>query len=183
MHISGHPTTGWRVMSIACITLGSATRGSVVVGTFLALILAGCSGQIQIEDLGESAGGDPEVAASTIDRWFELARSGQNDFGWSLLHPRGRSDLIGSIEAYREAMAAIDWSGFEYEVVGGRLHDGRYKIDVMVAGGRASVPLPICRWGLIQFAPVDGELTDVGTVTVRIPPLGGESGILGSGGC
>lgn len=158
-------------------------RRAVSAISISALVMA-CSGQIQVGDLGEAAGGDPDVAASTIDRWFELARSGQDDFGWSLLHPRARSDIIGSIEAYREAMAAIDWSGFEYGVVGGRLHDGRYKVDVRVAGGRASIPEPICRWGLIRFAPVDGELTDVGTVTVRIPPLGGESGILvGAGGC
>jgi hypothetical protein len=154
----------------------------IIRAALMAAVLAGCSGQIELGDLGEAAGGDPEVAARMVDRWFDLARSGQDDFGWWLLHPKARTDLIGSIDVYREALASVDWTGFVHEVVGGRLHDGRYKIDVRVDGGWANVPAPILGWGAFQFSLVDGELSDVGTMTVRIAPLGGESGILLVGG-
>ena len=148
----------------------------------LALVLGGCSGTFQVGDLGEAAGGDPDAAEAMVDRWFELAGSGEDDFGWWLVHPNTRTDLIGSIDVYREAMSWVDWPGFSYEVVVGRLHDGEYDIDVQVTGGQASVPEPLCRWGLIQFGTIDGQPSAIGSMTVRIAPFGEESGILGVGG-
>jgi hypothetical protein len=53
---------------------------------------------------------------------------------------------------------------------------------VRIAGGRTSVPEPICRWGLVQFGLVDGELSEIGRMMVRIAPFGGEAGIMGLGG-
>ena len=108
------------------MTMGRITRRRVdlVSCLVLALGLSGCSGQVKLADLGEAAAGDPQVAAGMVDRWFQLARSGEEDFGWRLLYPQSRTDLIGSIEKYRDALAAVDWSDFKYEVRGGRLQDG-----------------------------------------------------------
>jgi hypothetical protein len=170
---------------------GAATEGrragrlrAVSIALAIGAVLHGCSDQIQIGDLGETAGGDPEVASRMVERWFELARSGAEDSGWWVLYPNVRSDIIGSMEVYRDAFATVDWSTFDQQVVGGRLNDGQYRIDVHVAGGRANVPQPLCRWGLIQFAPgLNGEPSEIGAVTVRIPPFGGEAGIVGGAGC
>jgi hypothetical protein len=145
----------------------------------VSVVLGGCSAQIEIGDLDEAAGGDVEAAARMVDHWVELARSGQDDFGWWLVHPNTQTGLIGSIDVYRDALDDADWSSFDHAVVGGRLHDGRYTIDVHVDGGRANVPEPVCRWGLVQFVQGGG---DIAVMTVRIPPFGGESGILGLGG-
>lgn len=158
--------------------IGRITRVAV-----LALVLGGCSGAIQIGDLGEAGGGDPEAAAGLVDRWFELARSGREEFGWWLLHPRTRDGLVGSIEVYRDALSGIDWSDFDYESGDIRMQDGRYKIDIHVTGGQATVPEPLCRWGLILFGTIDGQASAIGVMTVRVAPFGEESGILGSGGC
>jgi hypothetical protein len=148
----------------------------------LACTLIACSPQIRLDDLGEAVGGDPQVAAKMVDRWFQLARSGEEDAGWSLLYTNVRDDLIGSVEVYREAMAAVDWSAFDYQVGQSMLHDGRYQVDVHIVGGGATVPQPMCRWGLIQITSAD-DVPGVGTMQVRIPPLGDESGILGGSGC
>lgn len=146
MHIS------WRRADLGpLMTLGRITRrrAGLALCLALALGLSGCSAQIRLDDLGEAAGGDPKVAAGMVDRWFELAQSGEEDFGWWLLYPQSKSDVIGSVDVYRDALAGVDWSDFEYELGESRLHDGHYKIDVTIAGGEANVPEPLRRWGLI----------------------------------
>lgn len=157
--------------------------GRIMRAALMAVVVGACSGQIQLGDLGEATGGDAEAAAGMVDRWFELARSGQGDFGWWLLHPNTRADLVGSIEVYRHALSGVHWSDFDYESGDVRLHDGRYKVDVHVVGGQTTVPEPLCRWGLIQFGAIDGQPSAIGVITVRFAPFGDESGILGSGGC
>jgi len=99
MHISRRWARGWPVKHI----------GRIIGAALMAAVVGACSGQVELGDLGEAAGGDSEAAAGMVDRWFELARSGQEDFGWWLLHPNTRTDFVGSIEVYREAMASVDW--------------------------------------------------------------------------
>lgn len=173
MHISRRSARGWLVKHI----------GRIIRATLITVVLGGCSGRIVIGDLGEAVGGDPDAAAGMVDRWFELARSGQDDFGWWLLHPNTRTDLVGSIEVYRDTLFGVDWSDFDYEFGEVRLHDGHYKVDVHVIGGQATVPEPICRWGLIQFGAIDGQPSATGVMTVRIAPFGDDSGILGAARC
>lgn len=157
--------------------------GRIIRAALIGVVLAGCSGQMGIGDLGEAAGGDPEAAAGMVDRWFHLARSGQEDFGWWILHPTTRDGVVGSIEVYRDSLSDVDWSDFDYESGNVRLHDGHYKVDVHVLGGQATVREPLCRWGLIQFGTTDGQPSAIGVMTVRIAPLGDESGLLGAGSC
>jgi hypothetical protein len=158
-------------------------RGRSAVATaIVAMVVAGCNVTFQMGDLGEAVGGRPEDASTIVERWLELARTGQEDHGWWLLHTNARADVIGSIEVYRDALSEPEWSGFEYEVRDARLHDGHFHVELRIAGGRQSVPEPVCRWGLIQFTGLDDV---IGETTVRIPPLSSEpAGILaGRGGC
>ena len=67
--------------------------GRIIGAALMAAVVGACSGQVELGDLGEAAGGDSQAAAGMVDRWFELARSGQEDFGWWLLHPNNAHGL------------------------------------------------------------------------------------------
>jgi hypothetical protein len=176
MHISADRRDLLSVMHMDRIERGGV-RGALVLAALLSLAALGCSGPIEL-DPGEAVGAGPEAAAGIVERWFTYARTGQDDSGWSLIHPNVQQGIIGSIEQYREALTAVDWSAFEYEVGDVRLHDGRYHVELHIAGGRAALPRPVCRWGLIQFVDPEGA---VGTMQVEIPPFASAT-ILGIGG-
>ena len=43
-----------------------------------------------------------------VKRWFIEARTGEGDGGWSLLYSNVRTDMIGSLEVYQDALRTTD---------------------------------------------------------------------------
>ena len=154
---------------------GPTVRFGPTAGLAVAFLLASCSAPFG--DLGEAVGGSPEEAARIVEGWIAEARSGEDDLGWSRLYPNVRDEMFRSYEAYREAVLASDWSRFDYVIDAVRIKDGDYLIDIRVPGGAQSTPAILVDWGMVQFTPVDGVPSDVGSMTVQIPPLGGDRGI------
>jgi len=141
----------------------------------LGLVVTGCSGQIG--DLGEAMGGSSAEAGQIVEDWITEAQSGKGDLGWSRLHPFVQDDVFRSYEVYQGAVLASDWSRFDYVIPEVRTHDGAYRVQIRVPGGATSAPAFMVEWGIVQFALVDGQSTDEGEISVRIPPLGGDRGI------
>jgi hypothetical protein len=160
---------------LACSVARHALTALLAAG----FVASGCS--VHLADLGEAVGGSPAEAAQIVEDWIAEARSGKDDLGWSRLYPSLRDQIFGSYEVYQEAVLGSDWSRFEYVIQDVRIKDGDYLIDIRVPGGAPSTPAVMVDWGIVQFVPVDGVPTDVGSMTVQIPPLGGDRGIQGPG--
>lgn len=151
----------------------------VATAALVLIALAGCGELPRVADLGEAVGGSEQDAAHLVERWFLEASSGAGDRGWSLLYPNTRTDVIGSAEVYRDAVDATDWAGVEYAIGDVWTHDGHFHVSVWVEGGKDQAPAFMLHWGLIQFPPTMGQLTNDGSMPVRIDPSGAPSGILG----
>ena len=95
MHMARRSARGWLAKHIGRIICPQWRIACIARVAVLGLVLGGCSGAIQIGDLGEAAGGDPEAPAGIVDRWFELARSGREDFGWWML-TRGPGTVLSA---------------------------------------------------------------------------------------
>lgn len=108
-----------------------------------------------------------------VAEWLRRATRKEGDLGWSLIHPRTRTEVIGSHEAYRAAILNADWSLMTYSIGDVVTADGDYDVTVVVPGGRTAVPERIFEWNLIE--PGDDPVNL--NVTVIISPNGGAWGI------
>lgn len=101
------------------------------------------------------------------------------DYGWSLLFPNVRTDLIRSVDEYRRQVERADWSGFEFGINTVHTRDGEYQVMLDLPSGAGSIPEFLLHWGLIQ--PVTGTSGGDAFVTLRIDPSGFPWGIQGTG--
>lgn len=157
----------------------------LLLAAMLFSMLGACLAPVQssapVDDLGEAIGGTAAQAAGIVEQWLLEASTQTGDYGWSMLFPNVRTDLIHSEEAYRDAIVGADWSKLRYAVGRVSTRDGEYRVNVWVQGGAESIPAPLRRWGLIQFGSTDGVPSDEGYVAVRIDPSGWPWGIQATG--
>jgi hypothetical protein len=114
-----------------------------------------------------------------VEEWLGLASRQEGDYGWSLLYPKVRIDLIKSEDVYRTKVDAADWEAFAFAINSVQVEDGEYRVRLRLRGD-ATVPVFLVEYGLVQVRglglPNGGPL-----VVVRIDPSGNQNGIQATG--
>lgn len=132
------------------------------------------------DDPGEAVGGPPIVALRIVEAWWAEVIRGEDDLGWDLLYPNIRTDLFGSEDVYRSALAEDDWTDLSPRISHVRLTDGEYHVYIEFD---AEVVLPsfLDAWGMMQRSDVPDPGTILGFMTVRVGTGSEPTGIQATG--
>jgi hypothetical protein len=151
--------------------LGRASHvAAVVVLGIGAIVLVG--GGLNV---ARTFGSEPR--ATLVRSWLNALANDPVDRGWSYL---GSSvQLRSDRDAYLADAAAVDWSGFRWELEDPRDHDGAWSVNVLVEGGLNSAPDLFFDHKIVFPHCVDSEAPGFG-VWVQVPLIGAPS--LGGGG-
>lgn len=123
-------------------------RARACAGVLAALAtLVSCSGT-------ESA--HAQLAATTVDAYFEAVAGGTADRGWDLLAPDTRAVAFASEEAYTELAAEADWSGFGWQTTEAVMDDPTLAL-VTVATDPTRIPDFLLRRGVWSVLALDRE--------------------------
>ena len=176
---AGAVTGGLMVVQLITLVLGllvASRRGrashvaAVIVLGIGAIVLVG--GGLNV---ARTVGAEPR--ATLVRSWLNALANDPVDRGWSYLD--SSVQLRSDRDAYLADAAAVDWSGFRWELEDPRDHDGAWTVNVLVEGGLDSAPDLFFDHQIVFPHCVDKEAPGFG-VWVQVPLIGAPS--LGGGG-
>lgn len=126
-------------------------------------------------NVARTVGAEPR--ATLVRSWLNALANDPVDRGWSYLD--SSVQLRSDRDAYLADAAAVDWSGFRWELEDPRDHDGAWTVNVLVEGGLDSAPDLFFDHQIVFPHCVDKEAPGFG-VWVQVPLIGAPS--LGGGG-